>query len=138
MVLRAAPDPKEATAAVNGLIRAGGVVVIHDTAARTLCQALLIAERARRLNGLPPSTDYAELIDALHAASGVGQTDVRTAPSLPQLPHEPTVTVRHAAKRLGISERQARRLAAKLGGRKVGNQWRLDEQAIREHSDGRS
>lgn len=137
MVLRAAPDPEETTAAVmDGLIRAGGVVVIHGTTARTLCQALLIAERARRINGLPPSTDYAELIDALHAVSDNGQTDVRAVPDLPPSNHD-SITVRAAAHQLGICERQARRIAAQLGGRKVGGRWLLDEQAVREHRDSR-
>ena len=136
MVLRAAPDPKEATAAVvDGLIRAGGVVVVHGTAARTLCQAVLIAERARRSNGLPASADYAELIAELHAVSDTGQTDVRDAPDLPLSSHD-SITVADAARRLKLSERHVRRMACTFGGRKLGGRWILDELAVSEYQSG--
>ena len=87
---------------MDGLIRAGGVVVIHGAAARTLCQAVLIAERARRSNGLPASADYGELIAELHAVSATGQTDVRDAPDLPLSSHDSSITVAAAARRLGL------------------------------------
>ena len=137
MVLRAAPDPKEATAAVvDGLIRAGGVVVVHGTAARTLCQAVLIAERARRSNGLPASADYGELIAELHAVSATGQTDVRDAPDLPLSNHDSSITVAAAAQRLKLSERHVRRMACTFGGRKLGGRWILDELAVSEYQSG--
>lgn len=122
---------------MNGLTRVGGVVVISGTAARTLCEAVLIAERARRSSGLPVSRDYSTLAAELHAAvSASGQSDVRAVPDPDPDVVEPTVPIEQAAAELGLSKRQTRRLAPVLGGRIVGGRWLLDQQAIREHIEG--
>jgi excisionase family DNA binding protein len=42
-------------------------------------------------------------------------------------------TTRQAAERLGLSQRRVQELAALLGGRRVGRQWRLPEAAVREY-----
>lgn len=122
---------------MNGLTRVGGVVVIHGTAARTLCEAVLIAERARRANGYPISADYATLAAELHAAaSAAGRPDVHTEP-IREPVVVPTVPIEQAATELGLSKRQTRRLAPALGGKLIGGRWLLDAQAIREHTEGR-
>ena len=124
---------------MDGLNRVGGVVIIHGTAARALCEAVLIAERARRSSGLPLSRDYATIVAELHAAmSATGQSDVRSVPDPKNDVVQPTVPIEQAAKELGISKRQVRRLAPDLGGRIVGGRWLLDQQAIREHIEGRT
>jgi hypothetical protein len=53
------------------------------------------------------------------------------------IPYEqPTVTIAEAARQLGLSERQTRRRAPQLGGRRVGGVWLLDQIAIDEHRRG--
>lgn len=123
---------------MNGLLRVGGVVVISGAAARALCEAVLIAARARRSAGLPLSADYAALAAELHAAmSASGQTDVRDLPDPDPESVAPTVPIEQAAAELGLSKRQTRRLAPELGGRIVGGRWLLDAHAIRQHIQGR-
>lgn len=120
----------------DGLFAVGPVVVVTGPAARATLDCVLIATRTRRLNGLPHSTLYTALTEALRTAVSVdGQTDVReTVAAHPEL--MPTVPVSTAAGRLGLSHRQTRRLAPRLGGRRIGRRWLLDEQAIREHLGG--
>lgn len=122
---------------MNGLLRVGGVVVISGAAARTLCEAVLIAARARAHSGYPPSGDYATLATELHAAmSASGQSDVRDLPDPDPESVAPTVPIEQAAAELGLSKRQTRRLAPDLGGRIVGGRWLLDAHAIRQHIEG--
>lgn len=124
---------------MNGLTRVGGVVVVHGATARVLRDALLIAERARRSSGLPCSSMYGELARELHAAmSATGQSDVPGEPDLHAEVVTPTVTVEQAACELGVSKRQARRLAPDLGGRIVAGRWLIDRQALTEHLEGRA
>jgi len=47
-----------------------------------------------------------------------------------------TVTIEDAARQLALSERQVRRLAPKLNGRKINGQWLIDQDAINEHKEG--
>jgi hypothetical protein len=120
---------------VPGLLVAGGVVVLSGEAARATAEAMLIAVRSRRVNGVPRSRTYDILAAALVAAAG--HVDVRTEPQIAELSvRHPSVSVEDAAPRLGLSERQTRRLAPKLGGQKIGGRWFLDDQAIREHIEG--
>lgn len=42
-----------------------------------------------------------------------------------------------AAARLGLTDRQVRRLAPRLGGKKIGGRWLIDEQALVEQIEGR-
>jgi hypothetical protein len=42
-------------------------------------------------------------------------------------------TTREAASHLGMSQRRVQELAAALGGRRVGREWRLPEVAVREY-----
>ena len=122
---------------MDGLNRVGGVVIVHGTAARTLCEAVLIAERSRRSSGLPLSRDYATIAAELYAAmSASGQSDVRTEWTPDSGDVQPTMPIEQAAAELGLSKRQTRRLAPDLGGRIINGRWLLDAQAIREHIEG--
>ncbi len=123
---------------MDGLSRVGGVVVIHGPAARTLCEAVLIAARARAANSYPVSRHYATLAQELHAAvSAAGQSDVRAYADIHPEYVLPTVPIEQAATKLGLSKRQTRRLAPSLGGRIVHGRWLIDSQALTEHLEGR-
>lgn len=123
---------------MNGLYRVGPAVLISGQSARILRDALLIAARARAINGLPVSRDYQTLAAELHAAmSAAGQSDVRTPAVADAGSMSPTVPIEQAAAELGCSKRQARRLAPSLGGRIVGGRWLIDRQALTEHIEGR-
>lgn len=63
--------------------------------------------------------------------AGPGTPDTDAMPTL-----APTVPLTQAARRLGVSERQARRLAPRLGGRRIAGRWFIDETALTEHLDG--
>jgi hypothetical protein len=121
----------------TGLTVVGGVVVLTGPIIRTTLDAVLIAARSRRLSGMPTSTTYRALAEALLAASAAGQSDVPTTTVTPCSPVEPDVTIREAATMLGISYRQTRRLAPRLGGRITGGRWMLDRAAINEHLQGK-
>lgn len=118
---------------LHGLVIAGEAVVLTGEAARVALQAALIAIRSRRVNGLPESPAYRALATAL-AKSVNGHADVREVVVEQHYPREqPQVPISQAAEQLGIGERQVRRLAPKLGGRKIGGRWFVDEHALTEH-----
>ena len=105
-----------------------GSVLLTGSALDAARYAVDVAQRARARNGLPPSTALARLAAALSPA---GQTDN---------PNEPTgeaddMTTEEAARLLGCSPRQARRLAPALGGRLTGGRWLLDRVAVAEHTE---
>lgn len=129
-----------------------GVVVLDGEWLNVARRAVLVADAARRRNGLPTSTAYLALAEAITAAMSApasktetlssalaarGQKDIDKSALLQAIPEmEPTVTIKDAARQLGCSRRQARRLAEKLGGRKVCGNWLLDQAAIDEHRKG--
>ena len=120
-----------------GLTRVGPVVILTGPAARACLDGLLIATGTRRINGLPVSALHRELAQTLaEAVTANGQVvaaaHVAVTPSI----ERGSVTVEEAAATLGLSQRQTRRRARELGGRKVGGRWLLDEQAIDEHVEG--
>lgn len=119
----------------EGLLHAGPVVVVSGPAARACLDCVAIAVRTRRQNGLPNSSVYLALAEALRkAVSAYGHWDVREAPVVQHVEHP--MTVKEAADMLNRSTRQITRLAERLGGRKIGGRWLLDAQAVREHEDG--
>ena len=122
---------------VPGLLRAGAVVVLTDPALRSALECAVIAIKHRSLSGLP-NKPYEELAGELHAAmSAAGQSDVpKPATRHPVSVVQPTVPISKAAARLGLSPRQARRLAPRLGGEMIGGRWFVDELALREHIEG--
>lgn len=123
---------------MRGLLRVDGVLVVSGAAARTLCEAVLIAERARRSAGLPLSRDYETLAQELYATmSASGQSDIAADAACDPEVVGPTVPIEQAAAELGCSKRQARRIAPELGGRIVGGRWLIDRHALNEHLEGR-
>jgi hypothetical protein len=121
-----------------GLVVAGTAVVLTGDWLQTTLQAVLIASRSRRHNGLPNNAAHAELAGALaDAMAAHGQSDGREPEELHHYPQEqPTVTVEDAARQLGLSHRQTRRLAPRLGGKLIAGRWLLDQTAINEHKEG--
>jgi len=123
---------------LDGLVVAGTAVILTGGAARAALQAALIAIRARRANGLPDSEMYRELARALaQVESANGHSDIRERVVVEHLSVGPTVPLVEAAARLGLSDRQLRRLAPRLGGKKIGGTWLVDEQALEEAIEGR-
>jgi len=123
----------------NGPFIAGTAVVLTGEWLEAALQAVLIAARTRSRNGLPNSAAHLELAKAFTAAmSANGQKDVREPEELQHYPQQepPTVPIADAARQCRVSTRHARRLAPKLGGKKIGGQWFLDQDAINEHKEG--
>ena len=124
------------TAPPPGLLAVGPVVVLSRDAARAAAQGLLIAVRARRLSGY--STAHLEPI-ARALLTAAGQSDDRdTGGAQPEhMQIAPSMPIEDAAERLGLSRRQTRRLAPRLGGRLIGGRWLVDPEAVAEHLDGK-
>lgn len=112
-------------------------VILTGDQLRTALTAVLIAARARTINGLPPSRAYNDLGQALAAATH-GQLAVPKPVEAETPKMRPTVPIEEAAPLLGLSRRQTRRLAPKLGGRLIAGRWLLDEQAVQEHLQGKA
>ncbi|WP_094292073.1 hypothetical protein [Mycobacterium neumannii] len=112
-----------------------GVVIVSGPGLRAAADAVLIAIRSRRLSGLPHSKIHDDLAAAFLEASGTGHVDV---PNVVIPATSPTVSIEEAAHRMGLSSRQVRRLAPRLGGRIVSGRWLLDDTAVTEHIEGKS
>lgn len=123
----------------QGPVVAGSAVVLADGWLGIARQAVLIADKTRRRNGLPSSRSYIALAEALTSAMSVhGHSDVRETEELQDHPQELAVTIADAAEQLGLSERQTRRLAQRLGGKRIAGRWLLDQDAIDDHRNGSS
>ena len=110
---------------VPGLLAVGPVIVLTGPAARACLDAVLISARTRKLNGLPLSQTHHALAQVLaEAVAADGQTAAAATPAVP-LSIRPTVTVGEAAAALGLSRRQTRRLAPRLGGHRVDSVFRI-------------
>lgn len=122
----------------TGLTQSGELVIVTGAALRPAFLSALTAIKQRRRDGLPTRV-YEDLACAYGAAMAAGgHADVRLPAISDPVPVEPpTVPLAEAASRLGISDRQARRLADKLGGQKIGARWFVDEMALREHIEGK-
>lgn len=126
------------TADESGLLRAGGVVVLAGPALKAARDCALIAAKHRKSCGIPYRNYEALACEFGAAMAAAGHSDVRSpAISKPVAVEQPTVPLDETAARLGISRRQARRLAQKLGGRKIAGRWFVDEAALNEHIEGR-
>lgn len=90
-----------------------------------------VAQRARRRNALPPLHGLDRLAAACNVTVG-GHADAEPDHG----GDDELMDTETAARVLGCSPRQARRLAPLLGGRRVGGRWLLDPQAVAEHHDG--
>lgn len=121
-----------------GLMRSGPVVVLSGPALKQARDAALIAVKHRKQNGIPYRNYEALACEFDAAMAAAGHSDVRSpAISKSVAVEQPTVPLDEAAARLGISHRQARRLAPQLGGRKIAGRWFVDQTALNEHTEGR-
>jgi hypothetical protein len=128
---------------INQPIVAGSAVILTGESVEAALQAVLIAARARTRNGLPNSAAHLELAKAFAEAmsanaSARGRSVIDKAELLQAITEQErlTVTIEDAARQLALSERQVRRLAPKLNGRKINGQWLIDQDAIDEHKEG--
>jgi hypothetical protein len=114
-----------ARVALPPMTGAGPVVVLTGDWLRVALQAVLVAARQRRLNGVPPSSDYGQLAEALKSALAAnGRESVAAQPAQAEW-----ISTRQAAKALGCSQRQAQRIAAQVGHR-VGGRWLVPADAL--------
>lgn len=121
-----------------GLTRVGGVVVLCGAALKEARDSALIAVKHRQKSGIPYRNYEALASEFGEAMAAAGQPDVRSpAISKAVAVDQPTVPLTEAAVRLGVSERQARRLAPQLGGKKIAGSWFVDETALNEHIEGK-
>lgn len=111
----------------------GTAVILTGSGVEVALRAAINTQRARRSNGLPVSGDLNALVQACMSVRG--HSDVRdNADPATSLEERPTIPIEEAATMLGLSDRQIRRLASKLGGKKIAGRWLLDMQAIIEHA----
>lgn len=95
-------------------------------------QAVNLAQRYRKANGLPELRSLARIAAELSVA---GHADSPEEP----LGDADFMTTSEAAELLGCSRRTAARLAPKLGGRRTSSgPWLLDRLAVIEHIEGRT
>jgi hypothetical protein len=122
----------------SGLTRVGPVVVLCGPALKAARDCALIAVKHRKMSGVPFQA-YEVLACELNEAMSVsGQADMRSpAISKAVAVDRPNVPITEAAGCLGISDRHARRLAPKLGGKKIAGCWFVDETALAQHIEGR-
>lgn len=128
------------TAPPPGVLVLPGAVVISGDALRIVASLVVAAQATRRRNGLPVSRPLAAMARTLEQAmTADGRTAVRDEPddqsgvvAIPQR----VVTTKEASELLEKSERQLRRLAPLLGGRKLGGVWYLDLDALEDHLEG--
>lgn len=112
---------------------AGSAVILTGSGIAVALRAAINSQRARQANGSPVSGDLHALIQACVAVRG--HADVRNSVDPPtSMEERPTISVEEAATMLGLSVRQTRRLAPKLGGQRIAGRWLLDIQAIIEHA----
>ena len=122
----------------SGLVRAGGVVVLSGPALKAARDCALIAAKHRKRSGISCQNYEALACELAAAMAASGHSDVRSPSIRKAVPVEqPTVPADEVAARLHISDRQARRLAPRLGGRKIAGRWFVDETALREHIEGK-
>jgi len=109
----------------------GPAVILSGRWLAVARQALLVAQTARKRNGLAECPHYAALLDALTSALSPPRL-----PDTPDLPSSTPMTTEAAAEVLGMSKRQVQRRAGQLGGRLVGGRWLLDPAAVHQHREG--
>lgn len=123
----------------SGLMRVGPVVIVSGPALERARNAAIIAANSRRDNGVPYDV-YAAMAGIFSAAmSADAHADVRSpAVSDAVDVEQPTVPSEEVAERLGCTPRHARRIAQRLGGRKIRGRWYVTSTALAEHIEGRT
>ena len=108
------------------------VVLLTGPAVAAVRYAIRVTVAARLRNGYPP---HRGLTDVAAALAEPGTADPE--PVAPQHDSHELIDVQEAARMLGCSHRQARRLAPSLGGRLQAGRWLLERTAVTEHLEGR-
>lgn len=93
--------------------------------------AVRVAVAARHRNGYPVHRALAELAAAV-AEPGTPDTEPEPVQHTPQ----EWIDIQEAATMLGISDRQARRLAPQLDGRIHAGRWLIPRRAVEQHLEG--
>lgn len=109
-----------------------GAVLLTGDAIIAAADAVRVAQRWRRGQGLGPSVAWDRLLGILDLMTDHGPADTEPEP----VAQDDVVDIPTAAALLGCSPRQARRLASTLGGRKLSGVWYLDRIAVAEHVGG--
>lgn len=123
---------------IAGLLRTGGIVVLSGPALKEARDSAVIAAKHRQRSGIPYQNYVVLACEFGEAMAAAGQSDVRSpAINKAVAVEQPTLPLREAAARLGISLRQARRRAPGLGGQVIAGRWFIDEAALNEHIKGR-
>jgi hypothetical protein len=123
---------------IAGLMRTGEIVILSGSALKEARDSALIAAKHRKRSGIPYRNYEALACEFGEAMAAGGHSDVRS-PAIRKavIVEQPTVPLAEAAIRLGLSRRQASRLAPKLGGDKIAGRWFVDKAALNEHIEGR-
>lgn len=109
-----------------------GAVLLDGRHVDALRYCVDVARRARRRTGLPPVAAVDALAALVAPVADAGQADSDPGPLV-----EPEgMTTTEAAALLGVSDRTARRMAPRLGGRRIGGHWLVDRLAVTEHLEG--
>ncbi|MFD6676062.1 hypothetical protein ACFWDA_17045 [Rhodococcus zopfii] len=111
--------------------RIDGALLLTGDSITAVRYAVRVALAARHRNGLPA---HPLLVELAAAVADPGTTDTEPEPA--QQDHTELIDTREAARMLGCSNRQARRLAPLLGGRIHAGRWLLDRDAVTEHIEG--
>ena len=125
-----------------GLVVVGNVVVLSGDWLHLALKDAALATKYRRRDGVPETPQHREYVQRLSSAMTAsvavgGQSDIANPVAVEHYPQQNFTTVEEAAKMLGLSRRQTRRLALKLGGRICAGRWLLDLDAVNEHLEGR-
>lgn len=116
-------------------LRIDGGVLLFGEAIEAARYAVEVAQRSRARNGLLPLRSLEVLLQVL---SPRGRADVEAGEVLEDESRNLVmVTTEEAARLLGCSPRQARRLAPCLDGTLAGGRWLLDRQSVLDHIAGR-
>ncbi|MGO9098908.1 MAG: hypothetical protein ACLP9Y_05490 [Mycobacterium sp.] len=118
-----------------GLMVAGTAVIIEGPMLKHALLGIQHIIQRRRHHELPVPAEWVALEAALtRAMSACPASDL---PDTVIGDHgSQMVTTREGAAMLGVTERHIRRLAPRLGGKRVAGRWLLDDDALREHIEG--
>ena len=113
-----------------------GALVVAGEDLDLLRYAVERAQWARARNGLSPSQRLDSLAALIETVAANGHTDIATEPADEAGTSAWLMDMPEVARLLGCSIRHARRLAPKLGGRKIAGRWLADRLAVAEHIGG--
>lgn len=110
--------------------RLGSAVLLQGPALAAARYAVGIAQRGRRSNGYAPSPTLTELEQALEAAEGRADVLIIPADAVSKSALAEPISTTEAARILGRSTRQVRRIAVSLDGHRIGGAWWFDRQTV--------